>query len=118
MSVYFNRKEELKEKANKHYKEMEELLREETAECVKNTTVYGGNGESVSAAAKRKEDKDMTDEMADTVETIEKPEIFVDKLDSVKSMLQHRHGRLFGAGRMPVPCIKSLQCAEKIFGLL
>lgn len=31
MSVYFNRKEELKEKANKHYKEMEELLKEETA---------------------------------------------------------------------------------------
>ena len=40
---------ELKEKANKHYKEMEELLKEETAECVKNTTVYGGNGESVNA---------------------------------------------------------------------
>lgn len=93
MSVYFNRKEELKEKANKHYKEMEELMKEETAECVKNTTVYGGNGESVNAAAKRKEDKYMTDEMADTVEAIEKPEIFVDKLDSVKSMLQHRHGK-------------------------
>lgn len=53
MSIYFNRKEELKAKATKHYKMMEAGMKEETSECVKNTRVYGGDGIAVSSAAKK-----------------------------------------------------------------
>ena len=37
MSVYFNKKDELKEKAVSHYKMMEAGFKDEIEECVKNT---------------------------------------------------------------------------------
>lgn len=42
MSVYFNKKEELKEKAANHTKMMEAGFKEEIDECVKGTKIYGG----------------------------------------------------------------------------
>lgn len=88
MSVYFNKKDELREKANKHYKEMEAELHEEIAECVRNTKVYGGNGEAAAAVLKREKDNEI-----ELVEVKNRPEIIVDKLDSVQSMLEHREGK-------------------------
>ena len=40
MSVYFSRKDELKEKAVSHYKMMEASMGEEIAKCVKNTSLW------------------------------------------------------------------------------
>ena len=56
MSVYFNKKDELKEKAVSHYKMMEAGFKDEIEECVKNTKTYGGDGIAVAAAAKREDE--------------------------------------------------------------
>lgn len=88
MSIYFNRKEELKAKATKHYKMMEAGMKEETSECVKNTRVYGGDGIAVSSATKKE---------SDGVDALDKcgmqTNVVVDNLDTVRSMLAHRDGR-------------------------
>ena len=60
MSVYFNKKDELKEKAVSHYKMMEAGFKNEIEECVKNTKTYGGDGIAVAAAAKREDEFDLT----------------------------------------------------------
>ena len=91
MSVYFNKKDELKEKAVSHYKMMEAGFKNEIEECVKNTKTYGGDGIAVAAAAKREDEFDLTGD-AETAEAA-KPVIIVDKLDSVKSAIQHRDGK-------------------------
>lgn len=93
MSVYFNRKEELKAKASNHYKMMEAGFKDEIAECVKNTKMYGGDGAAVAVTIKREVDRDLKDETELAAETAQRPEIIVDRLDSVKSMLQHRSGK-------------------------
>ena len=84
MSIYFNRKEELKAKATKHYKMMEAGMKEEISECVKNTKIYGGDGAAVAAVAK----KDTDDINAQT-----RMNVVVDHLDTVRSMLAHRDGK-------------------------
>lgn len=91
MSVYFNKKDELKEKAVSHYKMMEAGFKDEIEECVKNTKTYGGDGIAVAAAAKREDEFDLAGD-TETTETA-KPIIIVDKLDSVKSAIQHRDGK-------------------------
>ena len=91
MSVYFNKKDELKEKAVSHYKMMEAGFKDEIEECVKNTKTYGGDGIAVAAAAKKEDEFDLAGD-TETTETA-KPVIIVDKLDSVKSAIQHRDGK-------------------------
>ena len=91
MSVYFNRKDELKEKAVSHYKMMEAGFKDEIEECVRNTKTYGGDGIAVAAAVKRENEFDLAGD-AETAEAA-KPVIIVDKLDSVKSAIQHRDGK-------------------------
>lgn len=81
MSVYFNKKEELKTKAVNHYKEMEASMKEEISECVKNTKIYGGDGVAVAVVTKREDGEES------------KVKVVVDRLDSVKSMLKHRRGK-------------------------
>ena len=86
---------------------------------------YGGDGIAVAAAAKREDEFNMAGDTETTATA--KPVIIVDKLDSVKSAIQHRdgktavlnfasyekprrqvYGRLFRTGGMPVSCIHTL----------
>ena len=53
MSVYFNKKEELKEKAVSHTKMMEAGFKEEIDECVRGTKIYGGDGAAVTEVSER-----------------------------------------------------------------
>lgn len=87
MSVYFNKKEELKEKAANHTKMMEAGFKEEIDECVKGTKIYGGDGAAVAEVSERMPDIELTDTAP------KRPEIIVDGMDSVKSMLKHRDGK-------------------------
>lgn len=87
MSVYFNKKEELKEKAANHTKMMEAGFKEEIDECVKGTKIYGGDGAAVAEVSERMPDIELTDTVP------KRPEIITDGMDSVKSMLKHRDGK-------------------------
>ena len=70
---------------------MEAGFKDEIEECVKNTKTYGGDGIAVAAAAKKEDEFDLAGD-TETTETA-KPVIIVDKLDSVKSAIQHRDGK-------------------------
>ena len=87
MSVYFNKKEELKEKAVSHTKMMEAGFKEEIDECVRGTKIYGGDGAAVTEVSERMPDIELTDTAPKS------PEVVVDGMDSVKSMLKHRAGK-------------------------
>lgn len=87
MSVYFNKKEELKEKAANHTKMMEAGFKEEIDECVRGTKIYGGDGAAVAEVSEMMPEI----ELADTAP--KRTEIIVDGMDSVKSMLKHRDGK-------------------------
>ena len=88
MSVYFNKKDELKEKAVSHYKMMEASMGEEIAKCVKNTRVYGGDGIAVTSTAKKETDDVVAFDKYDM-----QMNVVVDNLDTVRSMLAHRDGK-------------------------
>ena len=57
MSTYYSQKEALKEKAERHVKTIERNFKNETAECVQNTKIYGGDGATVTKTPKGKNEK-------------------------------------------------------------
>ena len=80
MSVYFDRKNELKEKALKHTEKMEEQFENEIQKCVENTLVYGEEANPAPVALKR-------------AEGIAAPKVYIDTLDSVSSIFSHHTGK-------------------------
>ena len=80
MSVYFDRKNELKEKALKHTQKMEEQFENEIQKCVENTLVYGEEANPAPVALKR-------------AEGIAAPKVYIDALDSVNSIFSHHAGK-------------------------
>lgn len=78
MSVYFNRRNELKARAEKHTQEVEKNLKKETEECAASTITYGGD------------DGRMPQKVQKGKCTAE---IIIDDLDSVKSVIRHLNGK-------------------------
>lgn len=79
MDSYFNKREERKEKAQKHTTEMEKRYKDEINKCSSATIVYGGDRKHVTGVPKR-EDTEM-------------PNIVVDDMDTVQSLIAHASGK-------------------------
>ena len=121
MSVYFNKKDELKEKAVSHYKMMEAGFKNEIEECVKNTKTYGGDGIAVSVDMKLFSPIYSTDDGSSTLLKLShsaKAESFIHFTPSCI----FTDSRFLQLKKSPFPiisilegistCIRSLQCAN------